>query len=730
MNSRKVKEIIKFSFYKNIQNKWFIIFNIITLISIIFALNFGAISSVFKGTSEDKVFEITLLDEFNLVYDEFYNEFSGDERYNITRIYENNYSKDNIPNNFAVIEIIQDEKEIFKTSIISKEGINVKIYNPIVEKLFEIRNDYLASNYDLTDENLKVLQSDLDVNRVMLSVNSEDSNLKEIIKLFSSAFTYLLITFIFSKMSNEIVSEKQSKSTEYILTTVSAKEYLFAKIFSNITILVIQGLLLFVYYFIAVSIMNIINITGTDISLSASVLTGGLSMNIVLYILALIVYNVLNLILLCIIQATISARTSSTSEAGNTVSLMLFIMMLAYVGTIFLITPETKVSLLLYIVSCIPILSAYFVPGMMIIGQATWLQIIVSLLLLIVSIPIVFNLCSNIFKNGILNYTKLKAKKEMNKEEARSKFLVKREMKNLGFVIGMSIIIYIGTQAILSLFGNLVLTTLFGNILGETDILLVLQIILQIISLGLASVFVFSYTNKGKEEKRKISFKTQIKIIFVSIVMIFGLQFLLTMLIYPVIGLDYSTTDIFNINSESSIMSKLIAILAIAVVPAIFEELFFRKAVIDLTLKHGKKFALLFSAVLFGLLHMNLAQGLFAFIGGIIFGSIYLYTRNIKFTMLIHFINNGFGVLELILAELGALIIVGILLICLVIGTVLVIITLVEKESRAKVIKLCKIPVYLKSFEDKYMYIFTDYTFDISMILVGLMSILTENILR
>ena len=70
--------------------------------------------------------------------------------------------------------------------------------------------------------------------------------------------------------------------------------------------------------------------------------------------------------------------------------------------------------------------------------------------------------------------------------------------------------------------------------------------------------------------------------------MIFGLQFLLSMLIYPAIGLDYSTTDMFNLNSESSIMSKVIAILAIAVIPAIFEELFFRKALVDLTLKHGK----------------------------------------------------------------------------------------------------------------------------------------------
>ena len=43
MNNNKVKEIIKFSFIKNIQNKWFIIFNILTLISIVLMVNWGSL---------------------------------------------------------------------------------------------------------------------------------------------------------------------------------------------------------------------------------------------------------------------------------------------------------------------------------------------------------------------------------------------------------------------------------------------------------------------------------------------------------------------------------------------------------------------------------------------------------------------------------------------------------------------------------------------------------------
>ena len=98
--------------------------------------------------------------------------------------------------------------------------------------------------------------------------------------------------------------------------------------------------------------------------------------------------------------------------------------------------------------------------------------------------------------------------------------------------------------------------------------------------------------------------------------------------------------------------------------------------------------------------------------------------------MFIHFINNGFAALELILPEIGALIITGILLVSLIIGLGMFILVLAKKESRDKIKNLCKITVTPQTFVNKYKYIFTDFTFDISVILVGLMSILTENILR
>lgn len=725
MNNQKTKEIIKFSIYKNIQNKWFLIFNIISLISAVLILNWGAITNFFKVSDTEKPFEFAVIDSENLIYDELKKIESG-ENLKITKLEENTYTAENIPDNFAIIEVLPNDEECFRINLISKEGIKLSIYTLISEKMFEIRNILLSDNYGISKEKIELFQKDLSVNRIMLSVDTENSESKEYIKLFSAAVTYILAVFVFSKLASEISAEKQSKSTEYILTTVSEKEYLLAKIFSNVIVLVLQGLLMIVYYYIAAVISQIINIAQTDIELSKSLMLSSVSKEIVIYILMLIIYNVLNLILLCIFQSLIAAKTSSTSEAGNTVSLIILGMMVAYVVTVYFIRPYSKVGLLLYVISCLPVVSAYFVPAMMVIGQANIWQILISLLVLIISIPICFNLSAKPFKNGILDYTKVK-KKKVKEEKRQEEFIADKNIKNIGFVVGMGLVIYISLQVIFSLICGMVLPVIFENLLNETDITLILQIVLQVLSLGIATKFVLNYTDRPIS-KRKLRGRDKTKIVFLALVLIFGLQFLLGLL-YPKIGLDYSSVDIFDISYESSVLTKIIAVISIAVIPGIFEELFFRKALIDLTSKYNKKFALIFSAVLFGVVHMNLSQGLFAFAIGIVLGAIYLYTNDIKLTILIHFINNSFGVLEMILPENLANFLTLILFVCLIYGIDLFAKGLIKKESREKILGLFRIKVDLTGAK-RYKYIFYDYVFDVAILLVFLMGVMTEKVLR
>lgn len=77
-----------------------------------------------------------------------------------------------------------------------------------------------------------------------------------------------------------------------------------------------------------------------------------------------------------------------------------------------------------------------------------------------------------------------------------------------------------------------------------------------------------------------------------------------------------------------------------AVVAPVVEELLFRGAVLQSFRPFGKRFAIVFSALLFGLFHGNLVQIPFAFLVGLVLG----YTaveHSIVWAMVLHFINNG-----------------------------------------------------------------------------------------
>ncbi|MCR4650498.1 MAG: ABC transporter permease [Lachnospiraceae bacterium] len=101
-------------------------------------------------------------------------------------------------------------------------------------------------------------------------------------------------------------------------------------------------------------------------------------------------------------------------------------------------------------------------------------------------------------------------------------------------------------------------------------------------------------------------------------------------------------------NSVTNIMSDqsfLVCLLVIAVSPAIGEELLFRGYLLG-SLKNKIKpvWVILITAVIFGAYHMNIVQGIYAFVLGCILGIVIYLTGSIFCTMLMHFACNAISV--------------------------------------------------------------------------------------
>lgn len=151
-------------------------------------------------------------------------------------------------------------------------------------------------------------------------------------------------------------------------------------------------------------------------------------------------------------------------------------------------------------------------------------------------------------------------------------------------------------------------------------------------------------SKKEEVEKKKIGIKN----FFIFLMEGFGLMY-----IGNVIGSVLSIAISFFasgkvaanpvVTATANSNNVFIKILFIVILAPIFEELIFRKTIIDRTSKYGEKFSIIFSSLAFALFHMNLFQFFYAFGIGLIFGYVYIKTREIKYSMAMHATINLFG---------------------------------------------------------------------------------------
>ena len=104
-----------------------------------------------------------------------------------------------------------------------------------------------------------------------------------------------------------------------------------------------------------------------------------------------------------------------------------------------------------------------------------------------------------------------------------------------------------------------------------------------------------------------------------------------------IIGISYNSPDDYeNMNMLASVISTFVT----AVVPAFSEEFLFRGILLGKLRKYGDGYAILVSSLFFALMHGNMVQIPFAFIGGVMFAFLTVKTGSILPAMAVHFSNN------------------------------------------------------------------------------------------
>lgn len=101
-----------------------------------------------------------------------------------------------------------------------------------------------------------------------------------------------------------------------------------------------------------------------------------------------------------------------------------------------------------------------------------------------------------------------------------------------------------------------------------------------------------------------------------------------------------------DMEESTTSLEMIFSFVATAIVPAFAEEFAFRGIVMGTLRKHGDAFAIVASALLFGAMHGNTTQIIFAFTLGLILGYADCKANSIIPSVIMHFANNFYAILH------------------------------------------------------------------------------------
>jgi len=651
MINKNSLNIAKFSFINAIKSKGFIIYNVILLVVMIIATNFSVIKTVlqqndlFKGT----VYSVKVVDNENYLYETLKEKLNVDNVENIEKIADKiKYNEDNLEKEEIIIKVLTSESGEKYLQIVSKEALNGEIYSLISSALKDVRNDEIEAKYGITEEDIQKYNSEVYIEKKILDTDSVIDSDYYIIKTVMIMVIYGLIVFGTSAVASQIANEKTSKSAEYIFTSVSAKDYLNGKVLGANLKTVANMAFMVLYLMLGILLNAVLNkMFNIDVSSAASAGTiegtsfiFGIDIMVIKYVVLSFIYILLTSTLLSYIQAGMTAKVKSINEMDNSQSITLTLIIVAYV--VAFSTSEIN-NIFTKIIANVPIFSMFAMPSNYLNGVVGIFEIIISIVILLISIVLAMHIVSKKFKQDILDLGPRKEEKRDERleiiEEETNK-VKKAEFKKFITGVAISLLALILVQTVLGLVFAFIIpnATANQNVIA-VSLIFVLSFILPIYILkGYLDI-----PNRVKEDKNKLKPIETLLWVLIALPIMYACTYLVEMLM-----------DKMNINPtmiesalvfDKSIIGKILFFVEIAILPAILEEILFRKVMLKGARKHGTIFAMIFTSVMFGLIHMNIPQAVNAMLMGIIFAYITIKTGTILPVVILHLINNGLSAL-------------------------------------------------------------------------------------
>jgi len=424
----KLKFLIMYSFKRKVNSKWFLIANVLLALVIVMLLNIDSIIRYFGGDFESKV-NIHIIDNTEKSYDLFdsylslYNNMFGDDDKYVVTLFEGTkedsiemLENDEDESSSIVLIFDLDEENVIAVTMISNDFLNLLDIPAITTTVNNVKTALAIERYEFSEEQIFALTSPVDIDRVIL--NEERTSDENVGIIMSTVFPiiilpfFMLSIFLVQMIGAEINDEKTTRGMEIIISNVSPGIHLASKAIAGNLFVIVQGLLFVGYFLLGIFTRGFVTKTSFSMeSLFGSEFAGILSgvfnssfMETLRYTMPLVLLlMLLTFVAYSLLAGILSSMTTNTEDFQHIQTPIMIVMVLGYYLAI--MAGLFEGALFIRILAYIPFISAILSPSLLVMGQFTVIDFMISIGMVALFIFIFIKFGLKVYKVGILNYS-------------------------------------------------------------------------------------------------------------------------------------------------------------------------------------------------------------------------------------------------------------------------------------------------------------------------------------
>ncbi|MCM1370912.1 MAG: ABC transporter permease [Clostridium sp.] len=423
------------SLKRKIKTKWFLIANLLLALVIVALINIDSIINFFGGDF-NKVPTIYVVDNassYEILKNQFdstqetlgsisYNVVSADKSIDELKQIINEQKEEE--NNIILI-INPSEINTIDVTMITKEYIDLVDTQVITSAINNTKVTLAIMSSSISQEELNNIYKTIEIERQWLDdeKTTEDENMN---MMFTTIFPvvvlpiFMLTLFLVQMIGAEVNDEKTTRGMEIIISNVSPKTHFFSKVIAGNLFVIIQGILLILYLVLGIFIRNKIGVSditgglGSEVTIMfESLMTSDIGSKLI-YIIPLALVLILTTFLAYSLLAGILASMTTNTEDFQQLQTPIIVISLIgyYLG---IMSQIFEGAVFIKVLAFFPLISSVLAPSLLVLGQFSVFEMVISILITIVFILILIKYGLKVYKVGILNYSSKDLWKKMIK---------------------------------------------------------------------------------------------------------------------------------------------------------------------------------------------------------------------------------------------------------------------------------------------------------------------------